>query len=418
MENFTTSTFEKIKSIINYFSIATEEKNSLLEILKYPDISFEFSIYLKKENQIKSIKAYRVLHNSLNGPYKGGLRISQDITYQELLELSTLMTLKNALLDIPFGGSKGGISIGSKSLTLEEKELIIREYVRKLSKYIDEYTDIPAPDMNTDEYDMNVFFDEYSKIKGKPVYAIVTGKSPELKGIEYRKFSTGYGVVYITDKVIKDFLNKDNVKIAIQGFGKVGKYTFKKIQELGYKVVAISDSKCGIYSKEGLDFNQINEIKKEYGSVCELAELNKSVDKLNPSEFLYIDCDVLILAAKEDVINKDNADKIKAKIIIEGANKPITTEADDILNKNGKLIIPDILSNSGGVFVSYYEWLKGLGLVDLTDEEIDKIMKEKLIQAYNKVKNISQSKSLPFRESALILSLENLYKKAKLRKVI
>ena len=418
MENLITSTFEKIKNIINFLSISTEEKNSLLEILKNPEISFEFSIYLKKENQIKSIKAYRVLHNSLNGPYKGGLRINKDLTYDELLELSALMTLKNALLDIPFGGSKGGIAIDFKSLTLEEKEFIIREYARKLSKYIDEYTDIPAPDMNTDEDDMNVFFDEYSKIKGKPVYAIVTGKSPELKGIEYRRFSTGYGVAYITDKVIKDFLNKNDVKIAIQGFGKVGKYTFKKIQELGYKIVAVSDSKCGIYSKEGLDFNQLNEIKKEYDSVCELAEISKNIDKLNPSEFLYIDCDVLILAAKEDVINKENADKIKAKIIVEGANKPITVEADNILNKKEKLIIPDILSNSGGVFVSYYEWLKGLSLVDLTNEEIDKIMKEKLIQAYNNVKNISQSKSLPFRESALILSLENLYKKAKFRKII
>ncbi len=418
MKNSLDSIFKNIKDALEYLPISEEDRFSLFEILKNPDVSFEFSLNIKKDNQIKSYKGFRVLHNSINGPYKGGLRFSQDLDYEELLELSILMTLKNSLLEIPFGGSKGGIAADIKHLTEIDKETLIREYVKKLSKYIDEYTDIPAPDLNTDENDMNIFFDEFSKIKGKPVYAIVTGKSEDLKGIDYRRYSTGYGVAYITDAASKDFLTKNDITVAIQGFGKVGKYTFKKLQELGYKIVAVSDSKGGIYLKEGLDFNVLENIKKEYGSVSGFSIINKDVTQINPDEFIFVNCDILIPAAKENVINKSNADKIIAKVIVEGANSPITPEGEEILYKNKKIVIPDILANSGGVYVSYFEWLKGLGVMDLSSQEIDIQMKVKLIEAYNNTKNIALNKNIPFRKSATIIALMNLYKKAKLRKII
>ncbi|WP_297888972.1 Glu/Leu/Phe/Val dehydrogenase [Sulfurihydrogenibium sp.] len=409
---------KEILDTLDHLSIPDEDKISFFNILINPDVSFMFSVCVKKDNILQTFKCYRVLHNSINGPYKGGFRITPDLNYEELLELSILMTLKNSLLDIPFGGAKGGIVADVKRLTESEKENLIREYAKKLSRYTDEYTDIPAPDINTDEKDMNIFFDEYSKIKGKPVYAIVTGKSPELRGINFRKLSTGYGVAYITDTVIKDFLKNKNVRIAIQGFGKVGKYTFKKLEELGYKIVAVSDSEGGIFSEEGLNFEVVKKIKDNYGSVVEVANLNKNVKILNPDDFIFVNCDVFIPAAKENVITENNAEKIRAKIIVEGANSSTTPEGEEILHKNGKIVVPDILANSGGVFVSYYEWLKGLGVMEISDQEIDNTMKEKLLKSYDKVKKIASEKNLTFRQSALFVALENLYMRAKLRKVI
>lgn len=404
-----------MKHSIKYLDISQKDKVDLLNLLSESEMVLSFYITLKKDGEIQFFKAYRALHNSILGPYKGGVRIDPDLDTYESIGLAMLMTLKNALLGIPFGGSKGGIRVRVDTLSRSEKEHLLREYIKKLSNYIDENKDIPGPDVGIDERDINTIFDEYSKIKGRNVYSIVTGKSSELLGIEFRKVSTGYGVAYITDNVIREIFKNRKPKIAIQGFGNVGANVFRKLFELGYKIYAISDSKGGIYSDEGIDFGEVRKVKEEKRSVSDLSKLKEGVNYINIEDFLMIDCDVLIPAATESVINKDNAERIKAKVIIEAANAPLTDQAYEILNRRGVYIVPDILANSGGVFVSYYEWLKGNGIQNITDEFVESNMRDKMLNLYDSLKRLSTDLNVSLKTAAYIKSLERVYRVSKLR---
>ncbi|MCX7760356.1 MAG: Glu/Leu/Phe/Val dehydrogenase [Hydrogenothermaceae bacterium] len=417
-ESMLESVLAYIEKSINYLPIEDVEKENLYQLLAESEYSIDFSIKFKANKKLKVFKAFRVLHNSLLGPYKGGIRVYWDVDLEEISGLATLMTIKNAFLGIPFGGSKGGIRLDVKDLTEEEKEFILREYIRKLSIFIDEKTDIPAPDIGTTEKDMDIIFDEYARIKGKNIYSIVTGKSTELLGIEFRKLSTGYGIGYLTDKVIQDVFKNKEVRIVIQGFGNVGSHLFKKLEDLGYKIYGVSDSHGGIYSPEGLKFEEVLIAKDKYGTVVGLSKTKDSVKVVDTERFLELECDILIPAAKENVINSDNVKNIKTKIIVEGANSPVTEEAENMLNQMGILVIPDILANGGGVYVSYYEWLKGNGIQNITDSFVENIMKEKLISAYKEIDIISKNLNISYRTASYIKALEKLYKVAKLRGVI
>jgi len=413
-ESILNTVLELLKESIFSMDINENEKISFYNIMSEYDRSVSCSINLKRNGITYVLKGFRIQHKNILGPYKGGFRIHHTTDFDEVLGLSILMTLKCALINIPFGGAKGGIKTIFKDLTEDEKEYIVRQYVRNLYCEIGEYLDIYAPDVNTNPKLMASFLDEYAKLKNKISYGVVTGKPEELKGIKYREYSTGYGVAYITDEAIKRFLNgKKDLKIAIQGFGNVGQYTFQKLNQLGYKIVSVSDSKGGIYCENGIDFEKLKEIKNKKRSVVYFGEIDKSCQILSNADFLSQNVDVLILAALNDVIREDNVETVKAKLFVEGANSPITKEAEEILLSKNRVIIPDILANSGGVLISYYEWLSNVKEAIFTEEELDKILKERLNKIFKSISKISQEKNISLRKAAISKSLSRLFEKSK-----
>ncbi len=403
--------FEELKE--EYDPIFIESfKNYFLE----PNKVIEVKINIRgKEGELKTFKAFRIQHNNLLGPYKGGFRIAPNVNKEEVLSLATLMTLKNSIVDIPFGGAKGGIVANPKQLSESDKRRIIREYVRAIVDEIGERKDIPAPDLNTDPSLMGVFLDEYSKIKSKAAFGVVTGKPVELMGLDYRKYSTGFGAAYATDKANELFFGKKLKKVIIHGFGEVGKAAFQKLEELGYEILGVADSRSAVYNPNGLKFKEVLKVKKEKGKVGDesLGEVMK------PEELLEKETEILIPASVEEIINENNMEKIKAKLIVEGANGPITKKAHNYLVMKGVVIIPDIVANSGGVYISYYEWLKGLNFIEFTNEELDEKLKRKMNGLVEKLFNLSRKEnSLDLRKIAFKESLRKLIKVAKLRGVI
>ena len=347
--------------------------NLLLKRLQNPDKIIEANLSLKMDSgKTQEFKAYRIQHNNILGPYKGGLRYHPQVSMDEVKALSFWMTMKNAVIDVPFGGGKGGIIVDPKTLSERELEELTREFVKKLFNDIGPKIDVPAPDVNTNPRIMGWFEDEYSKIAKKYTPAVVTGKPLEMGGSEGRKEATGLGGVYALLSILKKIKKSPKgMTVAIQGFGNVGRYIAKFLQEEGFKIVALSDSKGSIYVPSGVpNIDQVELCKEEkgfiaecycIGSVCDLRHKKQMGGKdLSPMEILELPVDILIPAALENVITKENASKIKAKIIVEMANGPTTIEADRILEKKNILVIPDILSNSGGVAVSYFEWYQNL----------------------------------------------------------
>jgi glutamate dehydrogenase (NAD(P)+) len=404
------------------FTNLSEEENELeVESFKNyflePNKIVETKLTIKLKNGgVGTFKAFRIQHNNLLGPYKGGFRIAETVNKEEVQSLATLMTLKNSLVGIPFGGAKGGILANPKVLSIEEKKELVRAYVRSIAEEIGEKKDIPAPDLNTDPSLMGVFLDEYSNIKGYPAFGVVTGKPVELRGIEYRKYSTGFGAVYALEEANKKFFNGELKTVIIHGSGEVGKAAFKKLEELGYKVIGVADSRSAVYNKEGLKYEEILKIKKETGRVA-----NENIGEiLSPEELLKKEADILLPASIENIINENNMTEIKAKMIVEGANGPITKKAHEFLViQKGKIIIPDILANSGGVYISYYEWLKGLNFQEFTDEYLDNKLKEKMQELITKVYKLSKEKNdLDLRKLSYLLALKRLFKVAKLRNII
>jgi len=403
------------------FDILSEEEDKLKveEFKNYflePDKVVETKLNIKLNGRSETFKAFRIQHNNLLGPYKGGFRIAENVNKEEVQSLATLMTLKNSLIGVPFGGAKGGILANPKVLSKEEKEKLVRAYVRSISEEIGEKKDIPAPDLNTGPFLMGVFLDEYSKIKGYTAFGIVTGKPVELRGLEYRKNSTGFGVAYSLDFANEKFFEKELNKVIIHGFGEVGRAAFKKLEELGYKIIGVADSKSAVFNEEGLNYEEVLKVKKENGKVGndELGEV------LNPEELLEKETDILLPASVENIINENNMDKIKAKMIVEGANGPITKKAHNYLViERGTIILPDILANSGGVFVSYYEWLKGVNFQEFSDQYLDNKLKEKMYELVETMYKISKErKDKDLRKISYLISLKKLFKVAKLRGII
>ncbi|NDE26216.1 MAG: glutamate dehydrogenase, partial [Actinobacteria bacterium] len=306
------------------------------------------SIPLHRESGIDVLSGYRVQHSSARGPRKGGIRFHQDVDLDEVRALASLMTWKTALIDVPFGGAKGGVTVDSSKLLPIEKEEVIRRWTRTLIHVLGPNRDIPAPDMGTDAQTMAWLMDEFHRLEGfQP--ACVTGKPVGLFGAAGREEATGRGVAQIAAATLKE--NDRKVKgatVAIQGFGNVGRYTALVCQELGMNVIAISDVTGGIFNKKGIDIKAIFDVKN-------LSEVSTD-DRIGAADVLEVECDVLIPAALGGVINESNAEKIKAEFVIEGANQPITNAADQRLNSMGIMIVPDILANSGGVMGSYFEW--------------------------------------------------------------
>lgn len=390
----------------------------LIQKLLKHDAIIELDLPLKD----KSFKAHRIQHNNTLGPYKGGLRYHPQVNMNEMKALSLLMTIKNAVIDVPFGGGKGGIAVDPKLLSEEELEELTREFARQLTPHIGPKTDVPAPDVNTNSKIMSWIEDEYSRAVAFPSPAVVTGKAVGKGGSEGRTEATGYGGVYALLTILKKIGKKaEDMTVAVQGFGNVGQYVAESLQKNGFKVVAISDSKGGIYIKDGVpDVSVLAKCKEEkgrlagcycVGSVCDI----KNRDALNgeditPEQTLTLPVDIIVPAALENVINKDNADQIQAGIILEMANGPTTGDADKILTEKGKIIIPDILANSGGVAVSYFEWYQNLHNEFWSKEEVLQKLQEKMEKAANNVYANHEKYNVSLRVAAFITALQRIEK--------
>lgn len=381
-----------------------------LFILKTPRRILNVNYPVKMDNgKVRIINAFRIQYNDALGPTKGGIRFHPDVNQEEVAELAFLMSLKTSLTGLPYGGAKGGIRINPKKLSLSELEEVSRGYVKEMFKFIGPQKDIPAPDVNTNPQIMIWMMDEYEKIIGEKAPGSFTGKPVLLGGSLGRNESTARGLFYILEEKFKD-QNKQNLSIAIQGFGNAGSKIAELLFALGFKVVAVSDSSSGVYSEDGLKINELIKFKKKNGKFIDHAG-----KKISNEDILKLDVDLLIPAALGGVITKNNAKYVKAKIIAELANAPISPEADLILNKKEVEIIPDILANSGGVIVSYFEWVQNTQGYYWSEEEVNQKLKSKILNAYNTVLKQAKKYNLKLRTSSYSIAVERILEAEKMR---
>ena len=394
---------ELIEKTGQKLNLTREEINLIIQ----PDRVIEVKVPVKMDKGvIKTFVGYRSQHSNVLGPYKGGIRFHQNVSREEVIALSTLMTLKCAANNLPLGGGKGGVIVNPKELSEGELERLSRTYAKAIAPFIGEDVDVPAPDVNTDGKIMMWMLDEYEKTIGKKSPATFTGKPVEFGGSLGRTEATGRGGVIVMENLLKA-LNKDYQTIAVQGFGNVGYYFAQIAYEKGYRIIALSDSKGGIYNENGLNPEEVMKVKEETGSVINF----KDGKVISNEELLELPVDVLVPAALENVITKDNASKIQAKVIIEMANGPITEEAYPILESKGIIIAPDILANGGGVIVSYFEWLQNKKNEKWTEDEVNQKLEGQLTAAFNEIYNISKEFNTGLKGAAFISALKKITKK-------
>ena len=382
---------------------------------KYPERELKVALPVRMDDgSLKVFEGFRIQHSTLRGPAKGGVRYHQNVNVDEVRALSAWMTFKCAVAAIPYGGGKGGIVCRPREMSKGELERLTRTYIDKISAIISPNTDIPAPDVGTNAQTMDWMVDEYSKLKGESVYGIVTGKSIEIGGSKGRNEATGRGVCFVTLEMMKKYnMKPEDCKIVIQGMGNVGSISAKLLAEVGAKIVAVSDVSCAIYNENGLD---IAGIYKYLDSGKNLLDgYTGDCKRITNAELLELPCDILIPAALENQITAENADRIKAKIVIEAANGPTSVEADEILNKKGVKVLPDILSNSGGVIVSYFEWVQNLQNFYWEEDDVNAKLKRQIVGAFNDVFDAREKYDCTFRVAAYIVALNRLVTAKKLR---
>lgn len=413
-------------------------KRGLVDFLNSPKrtISVCFPIELE-DGSVVTFRGYRVVHNRVLGPGKGGIRYHPDVTADHIRALAALMTWKCALIDVPFGGAKGGVACDPKTLSETDLRHITRRYISELGDNIGPHTDIPAPDLYTNEQTMAWIYDTYDIFhQGKDNLAVVTGKPLDLGGSEGRYEATGRGCLYATQRLLErgavEGLNTlKRARVAVQGFGNVGSVAARMFQQEGAVIVAISDSQGGIYTEHGLDLDAVQAYKEEHGTVVGLPETLTITNE----DLLELDCEILIPAALTDQIHEENAHRIRARLIVEGANGPITAYADDTLCRNGVVVLPDILANAGGVTVSYFEWVQNIEHESWELEQVNRKLKTKMARAVDTVferwqrllasgksaedmdktesdSNITAEESIPpdLRTAALVVAIERVAK--------
>jgi glutamate dehydrogenase (NAD(P)+) len=368
------------------------------ETLRSPKRALIVAVPFRRDDgSTKVVQGYRVHHNVTRGPAKGGIRYYPGVDLDEVKALAMWMTWKCAIVNIPFGGAKGGVSVDPKNLSRAELERMTRRYASEILPLIGPERDIPAPDMNTNEEIMSWIMDTYSINQGYSVPGVVTGKPVAIGGSRGRAGATSRGVMYMVFSTLRKLgIPIEEASIAIQGYGKVGGFAAQLLHDSGCRVVAVSDVEGGLYRKKGLDPEAINRYKRESGTVVGFP----GADAISNDELLEVGCDVLIPAAIEGVISSRNADRVKASIIVEAANGPVTFEADKVLNDRGVFVIPDILANAGGVTVSYFEWVQDLQAYFWSEEMINARLKEIMEGAFNDVFKLHKSKGLTMRQAA------------------
>ena len=408
MENIQNKMLQTAQELIQKTGQKLNLNQDEIDFIMQPDRVIEVKVpVLMANGKIKTFVGYRSQHNNVLGPYKGGIRFHQNVSQEEVVALSILMTLKCAANNLPLGGGKGGVIVNPKELSEGELERLSRIYAQKIAPFIGEEVDVPAPDVNTDGKIMMWMLDEYEKTINKKSPATFTGKPVEFGGSLGRTEATGRGGVIVMNNLLKQ-LNKDYKTVAIQGFGNVGFYFAQIAYEKGYKIVALSDSKGAIYNENGLNPIEVMKVKEETGSVINF----KDGKVISNEELLELPVDILVPAALENVIDKDNASKIQAKVIIEMANGPITEEAYSILEENQIISAPDILANAGGVIVSYFEWLQNKRNEKWTEEEVNQKLEEQLSTAFKEIFETSQKFNTDLKEAAFISALAKITKES------
>ena len=406
------STFDEVNVFFDRAADRLGMADGVREMLRIPWRELRVTVPVRMDNgEIEVFTGYRIQHNGARGPYKGGVRFHPDADVEEVRALASLMTWKTALVEIPFGGAKGGVQCDPLTMSHGELNRLTRRYTQNIEHQLGVNRDIPAPDLGTNAQTMAWMMDAYGQIHGHTP-GIVTGKPVELGGSVGRDSATGRGAIYVTIETAKDMnIDPAGARIVVQGFGQVGSWAARIAAEQGCTVIAVSDVDGGTFNSQGLDVEALVKLKDEGGSVQNF----KGGESISNNDLLELDCDILIPAAIDRVIHADNAPRVKAKVIIEAANHPLTPEADDILNDRGIRIVPDILVNAGGVVVSYFEWTQNLYQhawdMDRVNDELSKIM----TRAFTSVKDRVQAEGVTYREAAFLIGLERVAHVAGLR---
>lgn len=412
MESIFSDAQRRLTEVFKYFELPDDVR----EKLKRPKLSLSVSIPVRMDDgSLKVFTGYRVQFDDTRGPTKGGIRYHPDVTLDEVTSLSFWMTIKCAVMNLPFGGAKGGVVVHPKDLSRLELERLSRNYIREIADIIGPKRDIPAPDVYTNATIMGWMADEYSQIKRQQLPGVITGKPVHLNGSLGRVAATGRGALQVLQEwVQRKKMQPENMTLAVQGFGNAGYHFARLAHDEGFNIVAVSDSKGAIFSEQGLDPVGVMEHKLQHndlktmmycdGSVCDLHRYKK----ISNDEILKLDVDVLVLAALENQIHKENADAVKAKLILEIANGPVTSEADAILDLKGIFVLPDVLVNAGGVTVSHFEWVQNRAGLYWEEETVNERLKEKMSQEANAIFDIAEEKKTSLRTAAYLQGVKRI----------
>jgi len=406
------SIFETANAQFDRAAQVIELDGEMQALLKSPFREMQVEIPLRRDNGALSLyRGYRVQFNGARGPFKGGIRYHQDVDMDEVRGLAALMTWKTALVNIPFGGGKGGVNVNVKELNRFENERLTRKFISRIGHILGPYRDIPAPDMNTNAQVMAWIMDEYSGRHGYSP-AAVTGKPLALGGSAGREAATGRGVVMVFEEIARrEGWDPKQMTAAVQGFGNVGSYASRFLSEIGIKVQAISDVSGAYFSQKGVDISRAWNHNARHGSLESFAE----GDKISNEELLALKVDVLVPAALGGVLNKETAGRVKARIVLEAANAPVTEAGEKILEANGACLIPDILANAGGVTVSYFEWVQNIQQFtwdeDRVNSELGKIMNRTAAQVWE----LAKQRNVSMRTAAFMIAIERVAEAERLR---
>ncbi len=411
--------YDNVLKVVNDAAAILGYTQSDIEAIKYPERELKVSVPVVMDNgETRVFEGYRIQHSTSRGPAKGGIRFHPDVNLDEVKALAAWMTFKCAVVNIPYGGGKGGVVCNPNELSERELRAITRRFTAAIAPLIGPDQDIPAPDVGSNAAVMGWIMDTYSMLKGHCVHGVVTGKPIELGGALGRNEATGRGVMFTTKNIMKKLgMEVEGTDVAVQGMGNVGSITAKLLHEEGMKVVAVSDVSGGIYKKEGLNIPEILKYLGEDRKNLLKDYKEEGMVHISNEELLELDVTVLIPAALENQINGQNADKIKAKVVVEAANGPIAAEADPILESKNIVVVPDILANAGGVVVSYFEWVQNIQSVSWTEEEVNAKLKNIMDPSFEAVWNIAQEKKTTLRTGAYLIAVERVVKAKKARAI-
>ncbi len=413
MEKNSRSPYEIAVAQFDKAAAYLELKAGIRDMLRVPkrELTVNFPVQMD-DGSVQIYTGYRVHHSTTRGPSKGGIRYHPDVTLDEVRALAMWMTWKCAVVGIPYGGAKGGVVCDPKKMSLTELEKLTRRYATEIAVLMNPEGDIPAPDVNTNPQIMAWIMDTYSMHRGYSTPAVVTGKPVEIGGSLGRTEATGRGVMFCAAEALKHLnIPMEGATVAVQGYGNVGAIAAYLLEEKGCKVVAASDTQGGIYNPKGFDARDALRFKRDNGTVVGY----KGTDRITNEEVLEVPCDILVPAALEKVITAENAPKIKAKIVAEGANGPTTPEADEILFDRNIFVVPDVLANAGGVTVSYFEWVQGLQYFFWSEREINLQLQEIMVRSFADVARIAQEKKVDMRVAAYILAIDRVAKATMIR---
>lgn len=384
--------------------------------LRRPASELRVEVPLRRDDgEIEVFPGYRVQHNAARGPFKGGIRYHPDADIDEVRALAALMTFKTAVVDVPFGGGKGGVQVDAASLSAVEKERLTRAYTRGISSIIGDHRDIPAPDMNTDAATMAWFVDEYAQLNGWTP-GVVTGKPIALGGSHGREQATGRGCVTVMEAALADVgIDADDVTISVQGFGNVGSWAARIAAERGYRIVAVGDAHATLHDPDGLDVDALVRHRSEHGHLDGYEA--DGVEVLDPGDIVTLPVTVFLPCAIGGVVNASNVDDLECRIIVEGANHPVTPWADAALADRDVLVVPDILANAGGVSVSYYEWVQNLQQLTWDEDDVNSRLERRLRHAYERVTSKASDDDVTLREATYAVAVAAVCEAVSLRGV-